>query len=34
MGREPVSGLDLARETIRVTYAGYLSAEEGVRITL
>ena len=34
LGREPVSGLDLARETIRVTYAGYLSAEEGVRITL
>ena len=34
LGREPVSGLNLARETIRVTYAGYLSAEEGVRITL
>lgn len=33
-GRSPLSGLDLAYETIRVTYAGYLSAEQGVRVFL
>jgi len=31
-GRQPLSGLDLAYETIRLTYAGYLSAEKGQRI--
>ena len=33
-GREPLSGLELARETIKVNYAGYWSAEEGRRINL
>ena len=33
-GRQPLSGLDLAYETIRVTYAGYLSAETGRRVSL
>jgi len=33
-GHQPLSGLDLAYETIRVIYAGYLSAEKGMRITL
>lgn len=28
-GREPLSGMDLARDTIAVIYAGYLSAERG-----
>jgi predicted dehydrogenase len=33
-GRQPRADLDLARETIKVQYAGYWSAEEGRRITL
>jgi len=33
-GREPVSGGDLARETVEVIYAGYLSAAEGRRVEL
>jgi predicted dehydrogenase len=33
-GREPVSGLSLAYETIKVNYAGYWAAEEGKRVTL
>lgn len=32
--REPLSGLDLALESMRVAYAMYLSAEEGRRIRL
>jgi predicted dehydrogenase len=33
-GREPVSGGELARETVEVIYAGYLSAATGRRIEL
>ena len=33
-GRQPRSGLDLAYETIKVSYAGYWSAEDGRRIAL
>jgi predicted dehydrogenase len=33
-GREPVSGGDLARETVEVIYAGYLSAATGRRVDL
>lgn len=33
-GKQPLSGLDLAYETIRASYAGYWSAEEGKRIKL
>lgn len=33
-GREPLSGLDLAFEAIRIHYAAYWAAEEGRRITL
>jgi predicted dehydrogenase len=33
-GRQPLAGLDLAFETIKVNYAGYWSAEEGRRIVL
>ena len=33
-GRQPLSGLDLAYETIKITYAGYLSAETGARVRL
>ena len=33
-GREPLSGGDLARETVEVIYAGYLSAAEGRRVEL
>ena len=32
--REPISGLDLAREVIEVIYAAYASAEKGMRIEL
>jgi len=32
--REPISGIDLAREVVEVIYAGYASAEEGRRILL
>jgi predicted dehydrogenase len=33
-GRQPLAGLDLAYETIKVNYAGYLAAEEGRRVML
>jgi predicted dehydrogenase len=33
-GREPVSGLDLAQETVKAIYAAYLSAEKGGRVGL
>jgi predicted dehydrogenase len=33
-GREPISGLDLAVETVRAIYAAYLSAEKGMRVEL
>jgi predicted dehydrogenase len=33
-GRQPVSGGDLARETLEVIYAGYLSAATGRRVEL
>jgi predicted dehydrogenase len=33
-GRQPLSDLALAFETIKVNYAGYWSAEEGRRVTL
>jgi predicted dehydrogenase len=33
-GREPESGLELAEDTVRVIYAAYLSAEEGIRVDL
>ena len=32
--REPVSGIDLAREVVETIYAAYASAERGVRIEL
>ena len=31
-GREPLSGLDLAEDTLKVVYSGYLSAEKGLRV--
>jgi predicted dehydrogenase len=31
-GREPISGLDLAEDTVKVIYSAYLSAEKGQRI--
>jgi predicted dehydrogenase len=33
-GRQPLSGLSLAFETIKVNYAGYWAADEGRRVTL
>ena len=33
-GREPLSGLDLAEDTMKVVYSGYLSAEKGQRVRL
>lgn len=33
-GRQPLSDLALAQETIRVNYAGYWAAEDGKRVTL
>jgi predicted dehydrogenase len=33
-GKQPMSGLDLAEDTLKVVYAGYLSAEKGQRIAL
>jgi predicted dehydrogenase len=33
-GREPLSGALLARETVEVIYAGYVSAQEGRRVDL
>ncbi len=32
--REPISGIDLAREVVEVIYAVYVSAEKGIRIEL
>lgn len=34
LGREPVSGIDLARDVVEAIYAAYVSAEEGRRIEL
>lgn len=34
LDREPVSGMDLAREVVEAIYAAYVSAEEGKRIPL
>jgi predicted dehydrogenase len=34
LGREPLAGVDLAYDAIRVHYAGYWAAEEGRRISL
>jgi predicted dehydrogenase len=34
LSREPISGIDLAREVVEVIYAAYASAEEGRRILL
>ncbi len=33
-GKEPISGLDLAEDTLKVVYAGYLSAEKGKRVQI
>ena len=33
-GRQPISGLDLAEDTVRVIYSAYLAAEKGERIEL
>ncbi len=33
-GREPLSGFELAKETAKVLYAAYLSADEGRRVNL
>ncbi len=33
-GREPMSGLDLAQETVKAIYAAYLSAEKGMRVEI
>jgi predicted dehydrogenase len=33
-GREPVSGLDLAHQTVELIYAAYLAAEKGKRVEL
>ena len=33
-GRQPLAGLDLAYEAIRIHYAAYWAAEEGRRISL
>jgi len=33
-GKEPISGLDLAQNTMEVIYASYLSAEKGQRVSL
>jgi len=32
--REPISGIDLARDVVEVIYAAYASAEKGMRIEL
>jgi predicted dehydrogenase len=34
LGRQPLAGLDLAFETMKIIYAGYWSAEDGRRISL
>ncbi len=33
-GKEPISGLDLAIDTVKAIYAGYLSAEQGMRVEI
>jgi predicted dehydrogenase len=33
-GREPISGLDLAVDTVKVIYSAYLAAERGQRVNL
>jgi len=33
-GKDPISGLDLAQDTMEVIYASYLSAEKGQRVSL
>jgi predicted dehydrogenase len=33
-GKEPISGLDLAEDTLKVVYSGYLSAEKGQRVQI
>jgi predicted dehydrogenase len=33
-GREPISGLDLAEDTVKVIYSAYVAAEKGQRIEL
>jgi hypothetical protein len=32
--REPISGIDLARDVVEAIYAAYASAEKGMRIEL
>ncbi len=32
--REPISDFELAKDTLKVIYAGYTSSEEGVRVYL
>jgi predicted dehydrogenase len=34
LDREPISGIDLARDVVETIYAAYASAEKGVRIEL
>jgi predicted dehydrogenase len=34
LDREPVSGIDLAREVVETIYAAYTSAERGERVAL
>jgi hypothetical protein len=34
LDREPISGIDLARDVVETIYAAYGSAEKGVRIEL
>jgi predicted dehydrogenase len=34
LDREPASGIDLAKDTVEVIYAAYVSAEEGKRIAI
>jgi hypothetical protein len=33
-GREPISGLDLAEDTVKVIYSAYVAAEKGQRVDL
>ncbi len=32
--RQPLSGLDLAKQVVEVIYAGYVSMEEGRKVTI
>jgi predicted dehydrogenase len=34
LGRKPLAGANVAYETMKITYAGYWSAEEGRRIAV